>query len=99
METSSIGKHASLLDFVESMRRQHKEAQVVLDQLLIESISKVLETTFGKEAANIIKRNINIASTSREKGSFDPQIFSENLEKLLGAGAKLIELEIIRNFS
>ena len=71
----------------------------MLDQSLLESIGEMLESVLGKQAANLIKNHLNIDSSSREKANFDLQIFSANLEKLLGAGAKFIELEIIRNFS
>lgn len=97
--SSSIGKPVSLVDFVESLRRQNKEIEVVSVQLLLESTDKVLETLLGKKAANLIKKHLNISSLSRDAVNFNPQVFSEDLKNLLGEGARFIELEIIRNFS
>ena len=87
-----------IIEFVESLKKSSlNQAQIYPS--LIESIDESLCTIFGKTAANILSNHLCVRKMSREDEKFDLRQFSKNLEKLLGAGATVIEYEIIRNLS
>lgn len=98
MMSSNKGKKQYFTNFFASIKRQRKVKQEELNQLLLESIDEVLVTLFGKQPAKILKSYLNLVFSFKNDEPFDPQRFSETLEKLLGAGASFIEVEIIRKF-
>ena len=87
-----------IIGFVESLKKSGSN-QAEIYQSLLESIDESLCTIFGKTAANILSNHLCLRKMSQEDEKFDLRQFSKNLEELLGAGATVIEYEIIRNLS
>lgn len=94
---SNISSRQTLIELAESLKRESSN-QAGVNQSLFDSVDEVLNTVFGKQAANIIKNHL-LGRKLWSRDNFDPRQFSENLQKFLGAGASFIELEIIRNVS
>ncbi len=69
--------------------------EIVFNQIMLESIDESL-TLLGKDAKNAIHFYLEVHNINREQIPYKINEFSTILEKLLGVGARLIELNIMK---
>ena len=96
-ETADIRRDQSFSEFIQNFRTREQLNDIDLTRFLLESIDEVFQTCFGREAASLLKRFLNVTSCKIVESVVFGQ-FSADLRKILGAGAEVIEHELIRSF-
>jgi len=96
-EAADFRRGQSFSEFIQNLRTRKQLKDIDLTRFLLESINEVFETCFGREAASLLKRFLNVTSCKIVESVVFGQ-FSADLRKILGAGAEVIEKELIRSF-